>query len=159
MESIEITMAKIEIEIPEGKRAEWVNGVLTLVDDTPKEPNEVIRDWAAASCYLNSEYKEFGRVSTQHYEALIALNKLFLIAEAWNKIDGFVPDFSNSNQWKYYPWFTYKEKSAMFVYAGTHTAPSDAFASIGSRLCFKTEKRAEQFGRQFIDLWNKVLLP
>ena len=31
-------MKKIELEIPDGKRAEWVNGVLTLVDDTPKEP-------------------------------------------------------------------------------------------------------------------------
>lgn len=26
-------MKKIEIEIPEGKRAEWINGVLTLVDE------------------------------------------------------------------------------------------------------------------------------
>lgn len=26
-------MKKIEIEIPDGKRAEWVNGVLTLVDE------------------------------------------------------------------------------------------------------------------------------
>lgn len=152
-------MAKIEIEIPEGKRAEWVDGVLTLVDDTPKEPNEVIRDWTDAADYLNSEYKEFGKVPTQHYEALAALSELFLIAEAWNKIDDFVPDFSNSNQWKYYPWFTYKEKSARFVYASTYNAPATADAFFGARLCFKTERRAEQFGRQFIDLFNKVLLP
>lgn len=26
-------MKKIEIEIPDGQRAEWVNGVLTLVED------------------------------------------------------------------------------------------------------------------------------
>ena len=29
-------MKKIEIEIPDGKRAEWVNDVLTLVDDNSK---------------------------------------------------------------------------------------------------------------------------
>ena len=28
-------MKKIEVEIPEGKRAEWVNNILTLVDDKP----------------------------------------------------------------------------------------------------------------------------
>lgn len=152
-------MAKIEIEIPEGKRAEWVDGVLTLVDDTPKEPNEAIKCWHDAECYLNSEYKEFGKVTTQHYEALAALNQLFLIAEAWNRIDGFVPDFSNSNQYKYFPWFTYNDDAAGFVFAYTHRTPPSATAPFGSRLCFKTNKRAEQFGKQFIDLWNKVLLP
>lgn len=30
-------MQKIQIEIPDGKRAEWVNSVLTLVDDKPIE--------------------------------------------------------------------------------------------------------------------------
>ena len=29
-------MKKVEIEIPEGKKVECVNGILTLVDDTPK---------------------------------------------------------------------------------------------------------------------------
>lgn len=30
--------------------------------------------------------------------------------------------------------------------------------SFGSRLCFKSSSRAEQFGRQFADLYNKVFL-
>lgn len=152
-------MAKIEIEIPEGKRAEWVNGVLMLVDDTPKEPNEAIRDWADAADYINSDYKAFVKVPAQHYEALAALNQLFLIAEAWNKIDGFVPDFSNRNQWKYFPWFTYNNDAAGFVLSATHYAAAYADALFGSRLCFKTERRAEQFGKQFVELFNKVFLP
>ena len=32
-------------------------------------------------------------INPKHIKALIALNKLFTIAEAWNKEDGFVPDF------------------------------------------------------------------
>ena len=44
-------------------------------------------------------------VNPGHVEALIALNELFTIAEAWNKEDGFVPDFSNNDQQKYFPWF------------------------------------------------------
>ena len=29
-------MRKVEIEIPNGKMAKWVNGVLTLVDEKPQ---------------------------------------------------------------------------------------------------------------------------
>ena len=36
-------MKKIEIEIPDGKRAEWVNGVLTLVEDTFKDVRDRIK--------------------------------------------------------------------------------------------------------------------
>ena len=34
-------------------------------------------------------------INPKHIEALIALNELFTIAQAWNKEDGFVPDFSD----------------------------------------------------------------
>lgn len=149
---------KQEIEIPDGKRAEWVNGVLTLVDDTPKEPNEAIRDWADAADYINSDYKAFVKVPAQHYEALAALNQLFLIAEAWNKEDGFVPDFSNLKEDKYFPWFVYDRKVARFVSAYASYAPSYVLASFGCRLCFKTRDRATQFGKQFAELYNKVFL-
>ena len=36
-------MKKIEIEIPDSKRVEWVNGVLTLVDDNSKYSNETVK--------------------------------------------------------------------------------------------------------------------
>ena len=97
-------------------------------------------------------------INPKHIEALIALNELFTIAQAWNKEDGFVPDFSNRNQWKYFPWFTYNNDAAGFVYANTYHAATAARASIGSRLCFKSESRAKQFGKQFADLYNKVFL-
>ena len=35
-------MKKVEIEIPEGNKVEWVNGVLTLVDDTPKDIKDLL---------------------------------------------------------------------------------------------------------------------
>lgn len=97
-------------------------------------------------------------INPKHIEALIALNELFTIAEAWNKEDEFVPDFSDWNQNKWFPWFKYDEDVAGFVYAYTNNSPTTARATFGSRLCFKTSKRAEQFGRQFADLYNKVFL-
>ena len=97
-------------------------------------------------------------INPKHIEALIALNELFTIAQAWNKEDGFVPDFSDWHQDKWFPWFKYDMDAAGFVYAHTYSTPSAANASFGSRLCFKSSARAAQFGKQFADLYNKVFL-
>lgn len=97
-------------------------------------------------------------VNPKHIKALIALNELFTIAQAWNKADDFVPDFSNSMQDKWFPWFVYDKGAAGFVCANTNYAPSHTNASIGSRLCFKTRNRAIQFGKQFVGLYNQVFL-
>lgn len=93
-------------------------------------------------------------INPKHLDALIALNKLMTISEAWNKEDGFVPDFSDFNQGKWFPWFKYEKDAARFVCASTGNIP----VTIGSWLWFKSVERAEQFGMQFVDLYNKVLL-
>ena len=97
-------------------------------------------------------------INPKHIEALIALNKLFTIAQAWNKEDGFVPDFSDWEQDKWFPWFVYDKDAAGFVFTGTNNSPTAANAHIGSLLCFKSSARAAQFGKQFTDLYNKVFL-
>nr|DAN95495.1 MAG TPA: hypothetical protein [Crassvirales sp.] len=74
-----------------------------------KNVNEVITDFKSArkalglkpnTCYNLSEHvpKFVSDINPKHIEALIALNELFTIAEAWNKEDGFVPDFSDREQ-------------------------------------------------------------
>lgn len=145
-----------------------------------KEVNEVITDFESARkalggkpnadftvskkivsgnvVHLNDVARLVNDINPKHIKALIALNELFTIAQAWNKEDGFVPDFSDWHQNKWFPWFKYDKDSAGFVYAHTNCAPASATASIGSRLCFKSSARAAQFGKQFIDLWNDVFL-
>lgn len=137
-----------------------------------KEDNDIEKDFEDAREKLDSfnvtsdeAAKHFDSLAQlirnanpRHIKALIALNKLFTIAEKWNKEDGFVPDFSNKGQWKYFPWFEYSKESAGFVFAGTHNAASSAYANIGSRLCFKSESRAEEFGKKYVDLYNEVFL-
>ena len=95
-------------------------------------------------------------INPKHIKALIALNKLFTIAQAWNKEDGFVPDFSDWEQDKWFPWFVYDKDAAGFVFVDTYNTPTFAAAHFGSRLCFKSSARAAQFGKQFADLYNKV---
>lgn len=148
--------------------------------EVKEEINEIVVDYNTAREYLggkpNKQFTVSKRVAANtvpglvevtrlvdalnpnHVEALIALNELFTIAEAWNKADDFVPDFSNGNQDKWFPWFYYDKDAAGFVSAHTHVTPSYTVAHFGSRLCFKTANRARQFGKQFIELWNKVLL-
>ena len=107
---------------------------------------------------LNDVARLVTDINPKHIEALIALNKLFTIAQAWNKEDGFVPDFSDWEQDKWFPWFVYDKDAAGFVYAYSNAAPTGEDVSIGSRLCFKSSARAAQFGKQFADLYNKVFL-
>ena len=102
--------------------------------------------------------KLVNEIAPKHLEALIALNELFTIAEAWNKADGFVPDFSDWNQNKWYPWFKYDKDAVGFVCTTANYTLAYASAYLGSRLCFKTKERAAQFGKQFADLYNKVFL-
>ena len=107
---------------------------------------------------LNDVARLVTDINPMHIEALIALNKLFTIAQAWNKEDGFVPDFSDWNQDKWFPWFKYDKDAAGFVCANANCTPALAFANFGSRLCFKSSARAAQFGKQFADIYNKVFL-
>lgn len=131
--------------------------------------NEVITDFESAREMLGlkalgflNKFDDVARLVTdinpKHIKALIALNELFTIAEAWNKEDGFVPDFNDANQYKYFPWFKYDKGAAGFVFASAVNASAVTIADFGSRLCFKTRKRAIQFGKQFVDLFNKVFL-
>lgn len=143
-----------------------------------KEVNEVITDFESARKALgikpNDDYllvsgehhgKEHDSVerlvrelNPKHIEALVALNRLFTIAEAWNKEDNFVPDFSDCEQYKWFPWFEHNNYSAGFVCMSATYTLTAADATFGQRICFKTSERAEQFGKQFENLYNKVFL-
>lgn len=129
-----------------------------------KEVNEVITDFESARKALggkpNADFtvakkilsgnavqlEDVARLVTdinpKHIEALIALNKLFTIAQAWNKEDGFVPDFSDWEQAKWFPWFKYDKDAAGFVCAITYYSPTNAYAHFGSRLCFDPQIEA-----------------
>ena len=103
-------MKKVEIEIPEGKKAEWVNGVLTLVDDTPKGIKERVKTFEDAVAILGDEHPlvaQFRVIENSFEEAdnnlhLFAYARLVIIAEALN--EGWKPPF-DSHERRYYPWF------------------------------------------------------
>lgn len=123
-----------------------------------EDPAELVPNYDAALKYLGLSAQTISVSDSIDLKPTAAFVKLCTIAKAWNRIDGFVPDFSNKKQYKYYPWFEYREDVAGFVFAGTDYTAATADACIGSRLCFATRNRAEQFGRMFQDLYNQMFL-
>lgn len=49
-------MKEIVIQVPEGKKAEWINGVLTLVDDDSRDIIERIKTFDDAREYLGEQH-------------------------------------------------------------------------------------------------------
>ena len=113
-----------------------------------------IRDYESARKYLGLEK---GEKNHRHDKAVEALEKLFTIAEAWNRQDDFVPDWRDYEQEKWFPRFSYDKGAAKCVCSKSYLSYSLA-SSFGSRLCFKTEERALEFGKTFAELYNDVLL-
>ena len=90
----------------------------------------------------------------EHYEKRIsAFKKLLTITEDWNYEDKFIPDFSNLNQIKCAPTFCCINGHLHFLMARTFVQDIRY-----GPICFKTLKRAEDFGKKFIDLWSDFLL-
>lgn len=87
-------------------------------------------------------------------KSIIAFYKLTIIIRALN--EGWEPDWSNWDEWKYYNRF-YVEKgedqrSSGFRYYDTDYASTGT--RTGSRLCCGTHDDAEYIGKQFKDLYN-----
>lgn len=91
----------------------------------------------------------------------IARRKLETIAAALN--EGWKPDWNNTDQYKYYPYFYIQENakgkgSAGLSYAVTIDAATNTNASIGSRLCFYASRLARYASNQFTDLYEQILI-
>lgn len=91
----------------------------------------------------------------------IARRKLETIAAALN--EGWKPDWNNTDQYKYYPYFYIQENtkgkgSAGLSYASTSYAAATTTASFGSQLCFYASRLARYAGNQFTDLYEQILI-
>lgn len=85
---------------------------------------------------------------------LKAYMKLRIICTALN--EGWVADYRNSNQEKWFPWFHFEDGG--LVYACAVNAGSVSFSYIGVRLAYKTRELAEYAGKQFIKEYQNYLL-
>lgn len=81
-----------------------------------------------------------------------AFEKLKVIIKALN--EGWIPDWSNYNQYKYYPFFEYKNKSFVFYHVDCYSH----YAGFASALYLKNKELANYAGTQFINEYNEYLL-
>lgn len=103
---------KIEIEIPKGCKAEWVNGVLTLIQDKKEDLRPVterVKTFEDAVAELGEDNNLV--MMFKHFEAegfaagsedLVAYLKLRIITAALN--EGWKPQFTG-DEYRYFPWF------------------------------------------------------
>lgn len=78
-----------------------------------------------------------------------AFLKLTVIARALN--EGWTPDWDNSNEPKYYPYFDMRSGVGFSHSCYVHWR---TLAHCGSRLCFKTKELAEYAGKQFESIYK-----
>lgn len=122
----------------------------------PKDITKRVKTYADACAVLGIEpMNETVLAKLGFTKDEIAYRKLKTIAEALN--EGWRPDWANSNEYKYWPWFVYNPACRLFVRESDYAA-SNAAAIVGSRLCYKTRELATYAGRQFKGLYNDFLL-
>lgn len=101
----------IQIEVPTGKKAEWVDGVLKLVDCEQEEQKdnrpitERVKTFEDACQILGIDAEAI----QEQWESAgldmideIAYQKLRIITAALN--EGWEPDFTNPDEYRYYPY-------------------------------------------------------
>lgn len=94
-------------------------------------------------------------LNPHHLDALIALNRLFTLAEAWNKADGFFPNSKDKKQAKWEPYMDAREGKAFLSDVYLHKESTGPY---GTRISFKSRERANQFGTAFEELFATALL-
>lgn len=75
-----------------------------------------------------------------------------VVAKALNQ--GWEPDWKDSSEYKWYPWFDMSGSAPSFFGAADWRSGSN----LGSRLCFKTEELASYAGKKFIKEYREYLV-
>lgn len=104
---------------------------------------------------ISTNVPEVKGLPRKHQKAIIANYKLIVIAEALN--EGWKPNWQDSDEYKYYPWFDMSNPAGV-GYSDTNNTASYTNATVGSRLCLKNRELAIYFGQTFTDLFNDSLL-
>jgi hypothetical protein len=90
-------------------------------------------------------------ITDDHMKGIAAFHKLTIIAKALN--GEWVPDWNNTSEYKYYPYFDIKN-GFVFYDCGCYYRSSH----VGSRLCFKSDELATYAGKQFLDLYKDLFI-
>lgn len=105
---------------------------------------------AVAICPVDKENTLYDTDS----ENISALKKLHHITKVIN--NGWTPDWSNEDQYKYNPYFKVSPSGSGF--SGLYCVFSYPYTLVGSRLLTDSREKALYLGTQFRDLYEQYLL-
>lgn len=86
-------------------------------------------------------------------ESALAHNQLTVICRVLR--GDWVPDWSDYNQRKWYPWFEKSDSGFGFSITGYDLWYTTT--NVGSRLCFPSEEMARYAGKTFESIYNKLM--
>lgn len=160
-------MNELKISVPDGYRAEWRNDVLTLVKDEA-DITERIKTYEDALNEIGIEEHMVWFYKNEIPDYAIARAKLEIIIEVLN--EGWMPDFADVDQSKYYPCFDivpnkYKENGRSgngaycgLAYSNSINAWTPSYTLLGARLTLKTIELAYYAGTQFLELYEAAFM-
>ena len=148
-------MKTLHIEIPEGyevKDFDKDTGKVSF-QEKPKSPIERINTVEDILNDHKIDINDFETECSDIPEDEKAYKLIKLLSKSLN--EGWEPDWDNSNETKYVPWFEMGGSSG-FRFDGC--GDWDSHSDVGSRLCFKSRKLAEYAGKQFTELYKKFMI-
>jgi hypothetical protein len=104
---------------------------------------------AAKALGISPELPNLNGLPEKYRRGLLADYQLTVITEALN--EGWVPNWSDSDEYKYVLWFEEKEPGSGLSFGDCDGWLTDA--NVGSRLCFKSAELAKYSAAQFPELW------
>lgn len=112
-----------------------------------------IESWNDVLEYFSSEkiILPYTEPTTKQQKSTNAFVKLQYIIKALN--EGWIPDFTNSGQYKYYPWFERKSGGWAF----DHSFYDCCYSFIGFGFHLKSRELSDYIGKQFIDVYKEYL--
>jgi hypothetical protein len=151
-------MKTITVNIPEGHTATY-DEKAGEIRFTPKRKGKVEERILTIDNVLEElgeedpEVKDFRKLQHAVGHHLIGYQLVVCIAKALN--EGWTPDWSNSNELKYYPWFEMRGSSG-FRFNDDGYWVSASF--VGSRLCFKSRELAVHAGERFLEVYKQFMV-
>lgn len=98
---------------------------------------------------------DFNEVPEEMREYFKAVYEAVVITKAL--VGDWKADWNNWDQRKWFPWFD-MQSSGAFVFYGASCDGSYACAGAAARLCFPTEEMARYAGKQFTEIYSRIIL-
>ena len=129
------------------------------VKRTPEFDYKTIKSFEDACKKENIDPEKLPDVSMipqEFQKAIVNMYKLYIIYKAVN--NGWIADYDNGNQLKYYPWYRVGSSGSGFVFSFTFCIFGLSGTAVGSRLCFESSEKCEYVAKQFTSLYEQFLL-